>query len=270
VLSLFAQELPTSCVAACVRMILHSYGFQLNELTIRLRCGHTNLGMRLNQLANGLAELPFNIEYHTDWNIYDIKETLQRGVFVIAAIDLRFIDGINAFHAVVIAEVQSDLIVAHDPLPPPARREISWQTFVRAWESADQQCVMFEPDVVKFMVRLKRPPEVQFNTPINADDLIIIEGELNHLNAEAFLRSVELLNIEQDSEIVIDMFGFDVEDGVSVATAVNALRDLLKHVSRLQLIGAPQIFCHNLYRVGLLGPNSVIELIDMREDEPYG
>jgi anti-anti-sigma regulatory factor len=120
------------------------------------------------------------------------------------------------------------------------------------------------------MLRLKRPPEVQFHTPINADDLIIIEGELNHFNAEAFQQALESLNIEQDSKIAIDMFGFDINDGVSVAIAVNALRDLLKRVSQLQLIGAPQILCHNLYRVGLLGPGSAIELIDMREDEPYG
>jgi ABC-type bacteriocin/lantibiotic exporter with double-glycine peptidase domain len=117
VLPLLAQELSTSCVAACIRMILNSYGLQLDEVTIRSRCGHTSLGMRLNQLAKGLAELPVHIEYHTDWNMDDIKETLRRGVFVIAAVDLRFIDGINAFHAVVIAEVQSDLIVVHDPLP---------------------------------------------------------------------------------------------------------------------------------------------------------
>ena len=100
------------------------------------------------------------------------------------------------------------------------------------------------------------------------DGTIVVEGELNQQNTGTFQQTLELLNIEQDSKIVIDMFGFDVEDGVSVAIAVNALRDLLKRVRQLQLIGAPQILCHNLYRVGLLGPNTAIELIDMREDEP--
>jgi ABC-type bacteriocin/lantibiotic exporter with double-glycine peptidase domain len=145
VLPLFAQELSTSCVAACVRMILDSYGFQLDESVIRSRCGHTNLGIRLTRLANGLTDLPFNIEYHTDWNIQDIKESLQSGVYVIAAVDLRFIDGINAFHAVVIAKMESSLILVHDPLPPPAQRKINLQTFMQAWESADRECVIFEP-----------------------------------------------------------------------------------------------------------------------------
>jgi anti-anti-sigma regulatory factor len=120
------------------------------------------------------------------------------------------------------------------------------------------------------MLHLKRSPETQFDAPINSDDLITIEGELNQDNAEAFQQSLESLNIEPDSTIVIDLFDFDVDDGVSVVTAINALRDLLKRVGRVQLIGAPQILCHNIYRVGLLESNTAIELIDMREDEPYG
>jgi hypothetical protein len=129
---------------------------------------------------------------------------------------------------------------------------------------------MFEPDVVNFMLHLKRPLETQSDAPINSGDLIIIEGELNLLNSEAFQQALESLNIEPDSTIAMDMFSFDVDDGVSVATAINALRDLLKRVKRVQLIGAPQILCHNIYRVGLLESNTAIELIDMREDEPYG
>jgi hypothetical protein len=102
------------------------------------------------------------------------------------------------------------------------------------------------------------------------DGTIIIEGELSQGNAAAFQQTLASLNVKPDSKLAFDMFGFDVEDGVSVAIAVNALRDLLKRVSRLQLIGAPQILCHNIYRVGLLGSNTTIELTDMREDEPYG
>jgi anti-anti-sigma regulatory factor len=102
------------------------------------------------------------------------------------------------------------------------------------------------------------------------DGVIVIEGELNHLNATAFQQALESFNVEPGSPIVLDMFGFDIDDGVSVAIAVNALRDLLKRASKIQLTGAPQILCHNLYRVGLLESNTAIELIDMREDEPYG
>ncbi|MGH9855121.1 MAG: cysteine peptidase family C39 domain-containing protein [Blastocatellia bacterium] len=65
-LPLFAQELSTSCVAACLRMILAALGFSLTESEIRSRCGHSDLGMRLNQVAQGLDDLPVKVEYHCD------------------------------------------------------------------------------------------------------------------------------------------------------------------------------------------------------------
>jgi hypothetical protein len=110
--------------------------------------------------------------------------------------------------------------------------------------------------------------EMQFT--IGADGALVIEGELNHGNADAFEKALETLNVEPNGVLVLDMFGFDIDDGVGVATAINGLRNLLKRVGGLQLRGAPQILCHNLYRVGLLEANTMIELLDMRQDEPYG
>lgn len=113
-------------------------------------------------------------------------------------------------------------------------------------------------------------PEGVVKISQRSDGVLVVEGELNHLNAEAFQRTLDLLNVEPSSEIVFAMFAFDVDDGIAVVTAINALRDLLKRVSRLKLTRAPQILCHNLYRVGMLETGKAIELIDMREDEPYG
>jgi anti-anti-sigma regulatory factor len=119
------------------------------------------------------------------------------------------------------------------------------------------------------IVSSENPPnELQFTR--REAGAIAIEGELTHVNAEAFEKALTTLDVEANGRLVLDMFGFDIDDGVGVATAINALRDLLKRVGRLQLTGAPQILCHNLYRVGLLDANTTIELIDMRQDEPYG
>lgn len=102
------------------------------------------------------------------------------------------------------------------------------------------------------------------------DGAIVVKGELNYLNAEAFQSALDSLPAEPTGEIVFVMFDFDVDDGIAVVTTINALRDLLKRASKLTLIGAPQILCHNIYRVGMLETGKAIELIDMREDEPYG
>jgi anti-anti-sigma regulatory factor len=99
-----------------------------------------------------------------------------------------------------------------------------------------------------------------------SDDSALIEGELNSENAaefESFLRS-----IEADSETIrLDLATLDIEDGVALATTINALRELRARFSRVIVLRAPQLLGHNLYRLGLL---ESIELVDMREDEPSG
>lgn len=67
----------------------------------------------------------------------------------------------------------------------------------------------------------------------------------------------------------LDLTEFDIEDGVAATHAVNAVRLLRSRVSLLQIVGAPQVLAHNLYRTGLLAQGG-IELIAMREDEAYG
>jgi hypothetical protein len=96
-----------------------------------------------------------------------------------------------------------------------------------------------------------------------------IEGELNQANAAEFEHSLAALEISADA-VALDMIEFDVGDGIAIATAINGIRQLLKRTKKVKLIGAPQILCHNIYRVGLLETGTRIELVAMREDEPYG
>ena len=143
-LPLYSQELSTSCVAACVRMALAALDYSLPEAEIRTRCGHSGLGMRLNQVAPGLADLPIKAEYHTDWNIDDLTDASRRSVFPVVGVDLRFVEGLFAFHALVIAKVMSDQIIVHDPRHAHSPRTISLRTFEEAWESADRECLVLE------------------------------------------------------------------------------------------------------------------------------
>ena len=43
----YAQELQSSCVAACVRMVLGGLGAQVAEAPVRCLIGHTRLGVSL-------------------------------------------------------------------------------------------------------------------------------------------------------------------------------------------------------------------------------
>jgi anti-anti-sigma regulatory factor len=99
---------------------------------------------------------------------------------------------------------------------------------------------------------------------------IIIEGDLTASNADEFARCLLALDPNARGEIRLALGGLDIDDGAAIAVAVNAIRQLGARASKLILIGAPQMLCHNLYRIGLLGDGSHIELVDMRQDEPAG
>lgn len=139
---LFSQELPTSCAAACVRMVLASLGHELTEAHIRHLCGHTSAGMLLNQIAYGLRNLSVAVEYRVDWDLEGLIEAVERGASPIVGIDLRPIEGIFAFHAVVISDIASDQVVVHDPRYQEGPRSIGLATFEAAWSSADREAVI--------------------------------------------------------------------------------------------------------------------------------
>jgi anti-anti-sigma regulatory factor len=104
----------------------------------------------------------------------------------------------------------------------------------------------------------------------SAGESIIIEGDLTHHNAAEFERRMAALNAASGGIMMLDLSGLDIDDGVALVTAINSLRELRNRSAKIILKGAPQMLCHNLYRVGLLNEGGAVELIDMRLDEPTG
>jgi hypothetical protein len=139
-------------------MALAALGFSLAESEIRSLCGHSGLGMRLNQVAQGLSDLPVNTEYHTDWSIDDLTEAVRRSVFPIVGVDLRFVDGLFAFHALVIANVMSDEIIVHDPRDAHNPRNISRRTLLISLRSQPRIILSATLDRGWRNLELFRPP----------------------------------------------------------------------------------------------------------------
>ncbi|MEN3335944.1 MAG: hypothetical protein V7641_5309 [Blastocatellia bacterium] len=98
---------------------------------------------------------------------------------------------------------------------------------------------------------------------------IIVEGDLTANNADEFADCLLALNLDARGEATLDLNGLDIDGGAAIAVAVNALRQLGARATKLILIGAPQMLCHNLYRIGLLAGGH-LDLVDMRQDEPAG
>lgn len=151
-LPLFSQELPTSCVAACVRMVLTGLGHSLTEADIRRRCGQLTLGMRLNQVANGLRDLPVAVAYELEWSLDDLVGAVRVGTNPIVGIDLRPVEGIFAYHAVVVVDITAEQVLVHDPRHRKGASSIGLNTFQAAWKAADREAVIIAAEPMSLAI----------------------------------------------------------------------------------------------------------------------
>jgi anti-anti-sigma regulatory factor len=101
------------------------------------------------------------------------------------------------------------------------------------------------------------------------ESVFILEGDLTADNADEFAGCLLALDPDARGAITLDLRGLDIDDGAAIAVAVNAIRQLGARATKLILVGAPQMLCHNLYRIGLLAGGH-LELVDMRQDEAAG
>jgi anti-anti-sigma regulatory factor len=98
-------------------------------------------------------------------------------------------------------------------------------------------------------------------------DRIVIKGEINSHNWVDVRRALAKPAF-RGQQLVMDLGQLEIEGGEVLTELVDGLRRLRKTVASLTLTGAPQMLCHNLYRVGALAGSDRIGLIDMRQDEP--
>ena len=114
-------------------------GYLLPEAAIRTRCGYSKLGLRLSQIGSGLVDLLVDVEYHTDWSLDDVGDVVRRSICPIVGIDLRPVDGVFAFHAVVLTSTSSSGVVVLDPNQ--GTRVIGLSAFEMAWNEAEREAV---------------------------------------------------------------------------------------------------------------------------------
>ncbi len=77
----------------------------------------------------------------------------------------------------------------------------------------------------------------------------------------------------KDSRFEIDLgeidLDFERDPGLAVARWVDDLRALAREHGFIRVLACPQMLAHTLYKAGLLRDGR-IELVDVREEEPYG
>lgn len=133
-------------------MVLAGLGHVMTEGETQLRCDHTVLGIRLNRIAEGLADLPVFVKYEDAGSLDDLRDIVRSGTTPVVGIDLRQVEGIFAFHAVVVLNIDAERVTAHDPLYKEGSRSIGLRTFEAAWNEAGHESITILPDVIRLAI----------------------------------------------------------------------------------------------------------------------
>ena len=138
----FAQEHPASCIAACLTMVLSSFGTQSTEQEIRQMLGNPRSGLTLGEAAARLSERGAEAEWHSDWGLDDLRDCVRGGGYPIVGIERRHFGHPSAAHAVVVVDVRATEIEMLDPLLGPDPRVTLIDTFAAAWRTAGQEVLI--------------------------------------------------------------------------------------------------------------------------------
>ncbi|MGH9832551.1 MAG: cysteine peptidase family C39 domain-containing protein [Blastocatellia bacterium] len=138
----FAQEHPASCIAACLRIVLSSFGTQRAEQEIRQMLGNPRYGLTLEQATAKLLEGGAVAEWRADWGLDDLRDCVRDGNYPIVGVERRYFGHPSAAHAVVVVDARATEVEMLDPLLGPAPRVTLIETFAAAWRNAGQEVLI--------------------------------------------------------------------------------------------------------------------------------
>jgi ABC-type bacteriocin/lantibiotic exporter with double-glycine peptidase domain len=143
-LTWYAQEQATSCVAACIRMVLTGFSQTLPEMPIRQMIGTPKLGISLVTAVARLNQHGAISQAHEDWNLEDIRDAIREGHFLIVGVERHLLGYPPASHAVVVVNVTSSGVEILDPLDGPQPKQFGLSAFQQAWIHAGQEALIIE------------------------------------------------------------------------------------------------------------------------------
>lgn len=137
------QETRYSCVPACLRMVLGSFGIDLPEDELRTRCDCTPLyGTDALMAVEVARQLGFAGTAKYTLSPAELQTLITMGHHPIVFVDLRPIDGIANTHALVIIGITQQDVTVLDPLA--GERTLPVQTFHTAWAMRHNITILVE------------------------------------------------------------------------------------------------------------------------------
>lgn len=125
------QETRFSCVPACLRMVMLSFGVGIPESELRARCDSTILGTNALKAVDAARQLGFTGSAKYTLTLEELKELVAAGQYPIAFVSLLPIDARDDIHALIVTGLTSQDVLVLDPLA--GERAIPLQTFSAAW-----------------------------------------------------------------------------------------------------------------------------------------
>ncbi len=105
------QETRYSCVPACLRMVLGSFGMDISESTLRTRCDCTPYGTDALMAVDAARALGFVKTAKYTLSLEELKTVVRDGHCPIVFVDLNPLDGLDAIHAMVIVDVSEQEVM---------------------------------------------------------------------------------------------------------------------------------------------------------------
>ncbi|HWX41903.1 MAG TPA: cysteine peptidase family C39 domain-containing protein [Blastocatellia bacterium] len=139
----YAQEKDSSCLPACLRMVLGAQGIHLPESTLRKLCYWTPHGAVSSRAVVAAARALGFIHSREDYGLrlHDLRDAFRAGVFPIVGIDLSSYGRVGQ-HAQVVVSVTSRTVRVLDPLLGPF--DTGLLVFERAWSGSEFLTILIE------------------------------------------------------------------------------------------------------------------------------
>lgn len=141
-LTWFQQESPTSCVSACVRIVLSSFGKNLSEIEIRDILGNPRLGLSLALATEKLSFAGFQTQLDRELNLDDLRDYTRQNIFPIVGVERHILGYLPASHAVVISKITSKNVEIFDPLEVEHPKIFGKQDFESAWQLSGKEALL--------------------------------------------------------------------------------------------------------------------------------
>lgn len=140
--SLHKQETRFSCVPACLRIVLLSFGVDIPETELRAHCDSTILGTNALRAVDAARQLGFTATGKYTLTLDELLGLIAEGQYPIVFVSLLPIDARDDFHALVVIECRQEGVLVLDPLT--GERLIPLASFSAAWGMRHNLAILIE------------------------------------------------------------------------------------------------------------------------------